>query len=1161
MPDFCHLHSHTQYSLLDGAADIKSLIKKASADAMKAIAITDHGNMFGAFEFVNEANKQKIKPIVGCELYVVPDRFKKELIAGFGDDEDKSTKGKKAFHQVLLAKNEIGYKNLSMLCTLGFLDGYYYNPRVDFGLIKQYHEGLIATTCCLAGTIPQHILYKSEEEAEKVFLQWLEVFGDDYYVELQRHGIPEQEKVNQVLLKFAAKHNVKIIATNDSHYVNQEDAEAQDILLCLQTGKDFQDPRRMRFDNDQFFFKTKSQMIERFSDLPQALDNTVEIADKVNLINLHRDILLPSFPLPKGYKSNFEYLQHLTWNGAKERYPVLTEEINQRLKYELEIIDKTGFAGYFLIVQDFITEAKRIGVKVGPGRGSAAGSAVAYCVGITNVDPIHYNLLFERFLNPERISMPDMDIDFDDVGRQKVIDYVVKKYGENQVAQIVTFGTMGPKTGIRDVARVLQLPLHEATRIAKLIPDKPGVSFASAMAEVKELSDLQHSTDITTKKTIKIARTLEGCARQTGIHAAGVIIAPSDIRQHVPVFLPKEAKMLVTQYEGKFIEDAGLLKMDFLGLKTLSVMNRAIEMIDENYGVKIIPEEIPFTDQKTLELFQRGETVGIFQFESPGMQKSLKELKPTSLEDLIAMNALYRPGPMDNIPEYIARKHGRSKTVYPHPKLEGILKNTFGIMVYQEQIMQIAQLVANYTLGKADKLRKAMGKKDMVEMQKHKEGFIENALTNGLSAKEAADVFAAMEKFAEYGFNRSHSVAYAVIAFQNGFLKANYPAEFMSALMSVYRDKIEDTQYYMNEARHMGINVLGPDVNESEINFIATKPNEIRYALNALKGLGDAAVQNIVEERKTNGKFESIFDFTMRLNQKSVSKKVLEVLVYSGAFDSLHDAHRAQYFANMTGENVSILDKAVKLSSSVLKEGTSPSVQTLFGDYHVIETPVIRFPVVPPLTLLEQLHHEKEVTGLYLSGHPLDNFTLEINSFCNSGLEDIVNRKGADLTLAGVVSAVAHKMTKTGKPFGLMSMEDTQGSFEFALFGEEYLKFKHFLMEGSMLMVKGRYQNRYNSEEQFEFKISNMMLLTEVREKLTHQISLLIDVDALNQNFINTLNKIINDHPGKIPFSIKLHDLRENLVLPLRSRKQKIDINSSLLEQLNKLPQVELKLN
>ncbi len=1159
MPDFCHLHCHTQYSLLDGAADISSLISKAAKDEMKAISITDHGNMFGVFQFVKEAHKKNILPVVGCEFYVVPDRHKKELIAGFGNDEDQTTRGKKAFHQVLLAKNETGYKNLMKLCSLGFTDGYYYNPRVDFELIREYHQGIIATTCCLAGIVPQHILYKSEDEAEKVFKQWLDLFGEDYYIELQRHGIPEQEKVNHLLMRFARKFNVKIIATNDSHYVNQEDAEAQDILLCLQTNKAFDDPNRMRFSNNEFFFKTKAQIEERFFDIPEALDNTMEVISKIEHLDLKKNILLPFFPLPAGFSSNLEYLEHLTWQGVKQRYEVITPEINERLQYELRVIDKTGFAGYFLIVQDFINAARTLGVWVGPGRGSAAGSAVAYCIGITNVDPLKYNLLFERFLNPERVSMPDMDIDFDDAGRQRVIDYVVNKYGQNQVAQIITFGTMGPKTGVRDVARVLGLPLAESNRIAKLIPEFPGMSFERAFAEVKELAELRNSPDPLIKKTIRIAETLEGCTRHHGIHAAGVIIAPSDIRDHIPVISSKDSTLLVTQYEGKLIEAAGLLKMDFLGLKTLSILRDALENIKINHNIEIDLDKISYDDNKTFELFQHGDTIGIFQFESPGMRKYMRELKPTHIEDLIAMNALYRPGPMNHIPEYIDRKHGRKKIIYPHPLLEEVLNPTYGIMVYQEQIMQAAQIMAGFTLGSADLLRRAMGKKDMKEMQTQRATFVEGAKKKDIDEKAAEEVFTLMEKFAKYGFNRSHSAGYAVIAYQTAYLKANYTPEFMAATLSNYLGSTEDTQYYLNETKRFNIKTLGPDINESDIRFVANKKGEIRFSLSAIKGMGEAAVNAIISERSTNGTFKNLFDLTKRVNSRMLSKKAAESLAAAGAFDCFEEGHRAQYFFIVPGENVSAIEKAMRnAASDILK--SNGRMQTLFGEaaHEQMRNPTL--PAAEPWPALAKLKKEKEVTGVYLSGHPLDDYRVEMNNFCTCNIADIDNFKNQELSIGGIINTIEHRVSKNGKSFASFSLEDFTGNTEMVLFGEDYLKFKHFLAEGTLLFVKGKYQPRFNSDDRYELKITALQLLQDIRERLTKKVTMNIELADVNDQLIEKIEGLFTKYKGNYPVAIQVNDPLNNYSINLNVQKMAVSLTEEFMSAINNYPEVQIKL-
>ncbi|MBL4715764.1 MAG: DNA polymerase III subunit alpha, partial [Bacteroidia bacterium] len=772
MPEFSHLHVHTYYSMLDGATDIGALFKKVKDNGMPAIAITDHGNMFGVPKFTSEAKKHGIKPIIGCEFYLAPN-----------DCTDK--KDKTRYHQILLAKNEIGYKNLAKLSSIGFKDGFYYKPRIDKTILKKYKEGLIATTCCLQGQVPRTIIDKGEDEAEKVFKEWLDIFGDDYYLELQRHGIKDQDTVNEVLVRWSKKYGVKLIATNDVHYLDIKDSEAQDILLCLQTGKDYDDPKRMKFDGDQFYLKTREEMEELFSDLPEALDNTSEIVSKIDTPDLKRDVLMPVFKLPEGFASEDDYLKHLTFEGAKRKYGEITQDIIDRLELELGIIKDMGFAGYFLIVQDFIAAAKQLNVMVGPGRGSAAGSAVAYSIDITNIDPIKYNLLFERFLNPERVSMPDIDIDFDDEGRQKVIDYVVDKYGKDNVAQIITYGTMAGRSAIRDVARVLKLPLSEADRLAKLVPAGPGgMNLEKAYKEVKELAEAYGSPDELVKRTLNFAQVLENTPRHTGIHAAGVIIAPGDLTEYIPVCTSKDADLVVTQYEGKEVEDFGMLKMDFLGLKTLSIIKDAVVDVKRNRGVEIDIDKIPLDDKKTYELYQRGDTIGTFQFESEGMRGYLKDLKPTDLEDLIAMNALYRPGPMDYIPEFIDRKHGRKEVEYPHEWLKDLLKHTYGIMVYQEQIMQAAQIMAGYSLGAADVLRRAMGKKKPEVMEQQKVIFTAGAKEKGVDEKVAIEVFNMMEKFAAYGFNRSHSAAYSVVAYQTAYLKANYPGEYMAAVLT-----------------------------------------------------------------------------------------------------------------------------------------------------------------------------------------------------------------------------------------------------------------------------------------------------------------------------------------------------------------------------------------
>ena len=898
---FSHLHVHTQFSLLDGAASIQNLYKKAIKDGMPALAISDHGNMFGAFEFVAEAYKHKnddgtlkVKPVVGCEFYITENRHIKTFTKEIKD---------KRQHQILLAKNEVGYKNLIKLTSLGFTEGMYSKyPRIDKELILKHHEGLIATTCCLGASVPQAILKKGEEDGENEFKWWLNVFQEDFYVELQRHGMAEQDKVNEVLIKFAKKYNVKIIASNDSHYVEQDDFNAHDILLCINTGekistpalRDFNDDdinvkdKRFAFPNDQFYFKTTEEMSKVFHDLPEAIDNTNEIVDKVELLNLTRDILLPNFPIEKRFQlhtkeetigkykvsaesqNQWEYLKHITYEGAAKRYTELTDEIKERLEFELFTIKMMGFAGYFLIVGDFIQAGRDKGVFIGPGRGSAAGSVVAYCIGITNIDPIKYNLLFERFLNPDRKSMPDIDTDFDDEGRQKVIDYVVEKYGKNQVAQIITYGTMAAKSSIADVARVMDIPLPESRALTKLVPDRPGTELrrvlhapmktkdgeksleekdgmgSDDMENVKKLREIYKDTNSVLSKVLHEAERLEGSVRSTGIHAAGIIIAPKDLMELIPIATSKESPMWLTQIEGNDIESAGVIKMDFLGLKTLTVLKNALALIKLIHGVEIDLDKIPLDDKKTFELYQHGSTIGTFQFESAGMQKYLRDLKPDKFGDLIAMNALYRPGPIAYIPNYIDRKHGRETIQYDLPEMEEYLQETYGITVYQEQVMLLAQKLAGFSKGDADVLRKAMGKKQIAVLNKMKAQFIEGATQKLLPAEKLEKIWTDWEAFAQYAFNKSHSTCYAYVAYQTAYLKAHYPAEYMSAVLN-NAGSIDKITFFMEECKRMGLKVLGPDINESLKGFAVNDKGEIRFGLGGLKGVGEAAVESIIE--------------------------------------------------------------------------------------------------------------------------------------------------------------------------------------------------------------------------------------------------------------------------------------------------------------------------
>ena len=1151
MPQFSHLHVHTQYSLLDGAADISKLLKTAKSMNMPSMAITDHGNMFGVPKFVSEANKVGVKPIIGCEFYVALDHT------------DKTNNVR--YHQLILAKNATGYKNLSKLCSLGFTDGYYYKPRIDRALLRKHGEGLIATTCCLASEINRAIILKGEDEAEKIFLDYLDIFGEDYYIELQRHGIPEQDTCNEVLLRWSKKYGVKCIATNDVHYVEQKDSEAQDILLCLQTGKDFDDPNRMRFENDKFYLTSPEEMEKTFSDVVESLDNTNEIFDKIETPDLKRDILLPNFNLPQGFISEDDYLRHLTIKGAAKRYGELSSEVVERLDFELKVIKDMGFAGYFLIVQDFVEAAKQIGVSVGPGRGSAAGSAVAYCTGITNIDPIKYNLLFERFLNPERVSMPDIDIDFDDAGRQRVIDYVVDKYGKNRVAQIITFGTMAAKSSIKDVARVLKLPLSEAERLTKLVPDTPGISLKKAFDEVKELAQARKNGDILMAKTLEFAEVLEGSARHTGIHAAGIIIAPSDLQELLPVCTNKDSELLVTQYDGKYVENVGMLKMDFLGLKTLTIIDNAIEIIEQNRGVKIIADDIPLDDVKTYELYQKADTVGTFQFESEGMRKYLTELKPTDIEDLIAMNALYRPGPMDFIPDYIACKHGRKKVEYPHELLEDLLKPTFGIMVYQEQIMQAAQIMGGFSLGSADLLRRAMGKKQADVMEKQKEIFVAGAGEKGVDKKKAEEVFGYMAKFAEYGFNRSHSAAYSVLAYQTAYLKANYTAEYMAAVLTNNMSDIKKVTFFMEDCRRQGIEVLGPDVNESRYMFTVNKAGQIRFGLGAVKGVGESAVNSIIEERESEGNFKSIFDLTTRINLRSANKRCLESLAQAGAFDAFLNVHRRQYiFPDQTGVPNGI-DLAVRYGNNQ-QEHKNSSQGSLFGEVAETTIPEPQLAECEPYTALEQLKKEKDVIGMYVSGHPLDMYKYEIDQFCNSGLEelkDLDRFKGKELRFAGIITDAQHRVTKNGKPFGVLSLEDYQGSYTLNLFSEDYIRLKQYLDKDRVgfIYVTAKVQSRYNNSDQLELKVQNIMHLSELFDKKAKGVVLELGLSRVNKEFVEKISGMVMESPGNCEIKFRILDTEDNYQIELPSQTRKIRVSREFLDELNEIQGLKWTLN
>jgi DNA polymerase-3 subunit alpha len=1183
MPDFSHLHVHTQFSLLDGAADISKLYKKAAADGMKALAITDHGNMFGAFKFVAEAGKHNVKPIVGCEFYVVEDRHKKQF-----------TKEKKDVrrHQLFLAKNPEGYKNLVKLCSYGYMEGLYSKwPRIDKELVLKYHKGLIATTCCIGASVPQTILKGTPEEAENEFKWWLDLFGEDYYIELQRHEIPEQEIINNVLLGYAKKYNVKVICSNDSHYVDQQDSNAHDILLCVNTGDMQSTPiatdeeggkgYRFGFPNDQFYFKTQAEMGKLFHDLPESLDNTNEIVDKVEVLKLKRDILLPNFVIPEEFKihsestpdadtlNQWEYLKHLTFTGAKERYIDISPEVEERINFELFTIRTMGFAGYFLIVADFIRHGRDIGVFIGPGRGSAAGSVVAYCTGITNIDPMKYNLLFERFLNPDRKSMPDIDTDFDDAGRQKVIDYVVDKYGKNQVAQIITYGSMAARTSIQDVGRVLDMPLSDVTALKKLVPDTLGINLKQAIEQVPELAEIYKSSDLK-GIVLREAEKLEGSVRNTGVHAAGIIIAPYDLTDIVPVATAKDSDLLVTQYDGRVIEDAGVIKMDFLGLKTLTILKDALRLIKQNHDVDISIDYIPLDDQLTFELYQRGDTNGTFQFESDGMQMYLRDLKPDKFEDLIAMNALYRPGPIEYIPSFIKRKHGYEPVEFDLPDMEEYLGETYGITVYQEQVMLLSQKLAGFSKGDADVLRKAMGKKQIEVLNKMESQFMDGAIAKGHPKDKLTKIWTDWKAFAQYAFNKSHSTCYAFVAYQTAYLKAHYPAEYMAAVLN-NQNNMEKITFFMEECRRMGVEVLGPDINESYMAFTANKKGVIRFGLAGVKGVGEKAVESIIDERIERGPYTSIYDFAQRSNTRSVNRKAYENLVMGGAFDEFGYS-RAQFFAKTEIIQLTGIERLIKYSNDYQNTQNS-SQSSLFGGSVASFIPEPAMPECEEWPLIEKLKYEKDVIGIYLTGHPLDNYRLEMEKYCNSTLSDLKNmqkarsgeggeeimnafaelRKRGEIRIGGLVTNAQHKMTKTGKPFGTFVLEDYNESYEFALFGEDYINHKNKFADGYFLHIKGSIEEKFRQKDNWDLRIATIDLLSEMRDKLTKSLTVFLDLHTLNPQMLANIQDAIETNNQRYPMKnctlrFKLRD--ESMLVEMHSKSFKVNPSDDLMADI-----------
>lgn len=1178
---FSHLHCHSSYSILQASCDIKDLIAKAVEHGMPAVALTDTGNMYAAFKFVREAIKNDIKPILGCELYLTADhkirKFTKE------NPDRRST-------LVLLAKHRVGYHNLSKLSSQAFIDGLYAGcPRIDKDLLLQYKEGLIVTTGGLTAEIPNLILNVGEQQAEDAFVWWHTNFGDDFYVELLRHGLDEETHVNKVLLSFARKYGVKYFASNNVYYLNKKDAFSHDILLCVKDGVLKETPIgrgrgfRFGFPNDAFYFKSQDEMKKLFSDLPEAISTTQEIVDKVEVYKLDREVLLPAFAIPEefidpedekdgGKRGENKFLRYLTYEGAKKRYSTITEEITDRLDFELMTIEKTGYPGYFLIVQDFTTEARNMGVSVGPGRGSAAGSAVAYCIGITNVDPIAYDLLFERFLNPDRVSLPDIDIDFDDEGRAKIIDFVVEKYGQEQVAQIITYGTMAAKSSIRDAARVLNLPLPEADRIAKLVPDTslqkvfnlPEEKLkeklnADQMQMAKQLKGIAKGSDLSAN-TLNQAISLEGSVRNTGIHACGVIITPSDIREHVPMATAKDSDLLVTQFDNSVVEDAGLLKMDFLGLKTLSIIKDAIKLIHEKHQVEIDPDQIPLDDQLTYELYQKGATNGTFQFESPGMQKHLRALKPDKFADLIAMNALYRPGPLEYIPNFIARKHGREDITYDLEGMEDYLAETYGITVYQEQVMLLSQKLAGFSKGDADMLRKAMGKKIFALLEKMKPKFIDGCKERGHDPDVADKVWKDWEAFAAYAFNKSHSTCYSVVAFHTAYLKAHYPAEYMASVMTHNMNDIKKVTFFMEECKRMRLTVLGPDINESAYKFNVNNKGEIRFGLGAIKGVGEGAVENIIKERKDNGDYHSIYSVTKRVELRSVNKRTLENLALAGAFDSFQGEHRAMYFHELK-EGYTFINKAIRYGNAYQESLDAPP--DLFGSVEGVELPEPPMPVCEEWQRLDLLAREKQVVGIYISGHPLDDYSFEIKHNCNhsiDGFKNLEELKGKELSFAGIITDVQHRIDKNGNPYGVVSIEDFTDSKEFMLFREDYMKFKMVLVQGAFVYAKTRVQPRRWGDE-LEIKFLGINLLSEVLAKLTKSITLKINLYDIDNSFTDSFKDIIEEHKGDHQLKLNVFDPDETIQLEMMSRTFKVKISKQLIQDIGTLIDLQYKLN
>jgi DNA polymerase-3 subunit alpha len=1184
MPQFVHLHVHTQYSILDGASDIRKLIRRAKELGMPAVAITDHGNMYGVKEFHDTATKEGVKPILGCEVYVVKNRLEKDKDEKAGD------------HLILLAKNHKGYQNLCKIVSYSYTEGFYYKPRIDKSLLREFGEGLVCCSACLGGEVPQAIMRGDVAAAESAIEEFKAIFGDDYYLEMQLHRAGDerdrevyanQVKVNKVLLELAAKHGVKYICSNDVHFVMSEDAEAHDHLICLNTGRDLDDPNRMRY-TFQEYFKTPDEMAALFADHPEALTTTIEITDKIEEYSLKHAPLLPDFPVPEAFEDSekstvakqFDYLRHLAYQGARERYgEELSEEVVERLEYELKTIEWMGFPGYFLIVWDFIRAAREMGVSVGPGRGSAAGSVVAYSLRITNIDPLKYDLLFERFLNPDRISLPDVDIDFDEDGRADVLNYVTEKYGKKRVAQIVTFGCMAPKMAIKDVARVEKLPLTESDRLTKLVPDrlspKKGQTAFEHLYEVSpELCAERDSTNVTIRKTLEYAEKLEGSVRQTGVHACGVIIGKDDLELYAPIATVRDkdvkapkGKVLskdeqdeqlknVVQFEGKQVEDVGLIKMDFLGLRTLSIIKDALENIELVHGQKIDIEAVALDDEETYKLFSRGETHGLFQFESAGMRKHLRNLRPTRFEDLIAMNALYRPGPMDYIPSFIRRKNGEEQVSYDLPEMEEYLSDTYGVTVYQEQVMLLSRKLAGFSGGEADTLRKAMGKKLKDVLAKMKSNFIDGATAKGHDTRVVEKIWSDWESFAEYAFNKSHSTCYAYIAYQTGWLKAHYPSEFMAALLSRNLSDIKNITLYMQECKRMKINVLGPDVNESYHRFSSDAAGNVRFGLAGIKGVGEAAVKSIIEERRKNGKFKDIYDFFERINYQSVNKKTLEGLAVAGALDELSGFHRSKFFA-VTADGGTFLEQLMRYGGKVQgdKASAQQSLFDMFSEEAAIQKPLL--PVFPDWSPLETLNKERETIGIYLSSHPLDAFEVVIKQLCNHTLADLQEPSAManqEFTVAGMVTGVQNLVSQKGKPYGRLKLEDYDGNtHEFTMFDKDYEKYRIYFYPDYFLFVHGKVQPKIYSKrgDEFEPRITSIVQLGDVETQFLKEICVTLPLEMIDGSFVEALNSVADSSKGTLTLALRVVDRSGGVSVKMHSRRHKVGLAGGLTDFLD----------